>query len=324
MEGLDFAEVKGQEATKRGLLVAAAGEHNILMVGPPGVGKTCWPADFQASCRPLTSPRAWRLPGSRASWGRKSRTVWPARALSLPSPHHQLRGPGGGRDSPQARRGDAGPQGSALPGRVSRVQPQGSRGLREPLEEGRITVSRSAGTVTFPARFLLVAAMNPCPCGYLGHRGALALARLKPFEFTASGFPDRSWIAWICSWRWGAFPWRKSWKVGDRASASGAATSGSKCERRGAFKLSAGRAHAELPGAAGQAPCPRMPSRDGPRQAPRGGGSSGAFGPWIHSPPAGGPHCCGPGGARWVEARHLSEALHYRETLAASVGEAMA
>jgi magnesium chelatase family protein len=166
----DMAEVKGQAHAKRALEVAAAGRHSLLMMGPPGTGKTMLAARFPGILPEMTDAEALESAAVQSLAGTGFRVEnW--RKRNFRSPHHTASAValvGGG--------------GNPKPGEISLAHhgvlfldelPEFDRGvlevLREPLESGRITISRAARQADFPAEFQLVAAMNPCPCGYLGH-----------------------------------------------------------------------------------------------------------------------------------------------------------
>ena len=167
--GPDIAEVRGQPGPKRALEVAAAGGHNLLMVGPPGTGKSMLAARLPGVLPPMTEREAIETAAIDSVLGREP-DLGHWRFRPFRSPHHTATAAslvGGGSDP--------------RPGEISRAHngvlfldelPEFSRSvlevLREPLEAGRITISRASRQTDFPARFQLIAAMNPCPCGYLG------------------------------------------------------------------------------------------------------------------------------------------------------------
>ncbi len=167
---IDFAEVKGQAVVKRALEVAAAGGHNVLMLGSPGAGKTllarCLPGilpdmDFAEA---LEVTKLYSLAGMLEP-GQTLVTRRPFRA-----PHHTASTValvGGGR-TPRPGEISLAHQGVLFLDEFPEFRRDALEALRQPLEDGMVTVSRIAGTCAFPARIMLVAAMNPCPCGYFG------------------------------------------------------------------------------------------------------------------------------------------------------------
>jgi magnesium chelatase family protein len=165
---LDMADVKGQLAAKRALEIAAAGGHSLLLTGPPGSGKSMLAQRFAGLLPPMSTDEALQSAAIASLGGRFALAQWGQRPTC--HPHHTA--------SAVALVGGGSPP---RPGEISLAHhgvlfldefPEFSRAaleaLREPLETGRITISRAARRADFPAQFQLIAAMNPCPCGYLG------------------------------------------------------------------------------------------------------------------------------------------------------------
>jgi magnesium chelatase family protein len=164
----DLADVKGQAGARRALEIAAAGGHSLLLVGPPGAGKSMLAQRFAGLLPPMTISEALESAAVASLAGRFTLQHWAQRPTC--SPHHSASAVAlvGGGSPPRPGEISLSHHGVLFLDELPEVPRAALEALREPLETGRITIARAARRSEFPARFQLVAAMNPCPCGWLG------------------------------------------------------------------------------------------------------------------------------------------------------------
>lgn len=167
----DFSEVMGQIIPRRAMEIAAAGNHNILLVGPPGSGKSMLAKRLPSILPDMTREEALESTSVHSIVGTLPADVGLLSSRPFRSPHHTVSAVGltGGGVIPRPGEVSLSHNGVLFLDELPEFTRQATEGLRQPLEDQRVTISRASGSLTYPCSFMLVAAMNPCACGYYGH-----------------------------------------------------------------------------------------------------------------------------------------------------------
>lgn len=177
----DFRDIIGHELAKQEFEIAAAGEHNVLMSGPPGCGKSLLAETFPSILSPLTRVAQLEV---MSLYQLAKETLLSPQIAPYRNPHHSASSTAiiGGGSYPKPREISLAHRGVLFLDEMAEFQKKTLDMLRQPLEAGKVTISRAQSTITYPSSFILIAAMNPCPCGFLGSNAHYCTCTLKQIQ----------------------------------------------------------------------------------------------------------------------------------------------